>query len=89
VKQAGKLVTVIDPKSNNKVTLRSGEYEFELNGKPTGLKLDIERATLKRGKTVVAKITRAPPIIAAAAPRSLRGDVPPSVRSCDRRGVFR
>ena len=38
----------------------SGEYELELNGKPSGLKLKLDKVTLKRGDTVVAMIERLP-----------------------------
>src|SRR5262249_16978890 len=41
--------------------LRSGTYELELKGKPTGLKLDLDRVTLKRGDKVIAKIVRVHP----------------------------
>ena len=34
VKQGGKEVGLIDTKTNNRLTLRSGVYELELNGKP-------------------------------------------------------
>jgi serine/threonine protein kinase len=60
IKQSGKLVTVYDPKSKQKLILSSGLYELELNGKASGLKLDIDKATLKRGDVVIAKITREP-----------------------------
>lgn len=58
VKQGGKVVEVYDTKTKQKLVLKSGVYEFEVNGKATGLTLDIDRATLKRGDVVVAKITR-------------------------------
>jgi hypothetical protein len=58
VSQGGKLVKIYDPKSKQKLILRSGTYELELEGKPEGLKLDIKEATLVRGKTVLAKIVR-------------------------------
>jgi WD40 repeat protein len=61
VKTGGKLVTIYDPKTKQKLILRSGTYELELKGKPTGLKLDIEKATLKRGDKVIATIERWPP----------------------------
>ncbi len=61
VKQGGQVVTVFDPRTQQKVTLRSGEYEFEINGKPAGLKLSLDSATLKRGGNVVARITRTEP----------------------------
>src|SRR5262249_43654114 len=37
---------------------RSGVYELELKGAPEGLKLNIEKATLTRGKQTLAKIER-------------------------------
>jgi WD40 repeat protein len=60
IKQGGKLVQIIDTKTDKKITLalRSGTYELELKGAPEGLKLDIDKATLTRGQTVLAKIER-------------------------------
>jgi WD40 repeat protein len=60
VKQGGKVVRIIDTKTDKSVTLRSGVYELELKGAPEGLQLDIKEATLTRGKTVLAKIKREP-----------------------------
>jgi tRNA A-37 threonylcarbamoyl transferase component Bud32 len=58
VKQGGKLVRVIDTKTNKSLTLRSGVYELELKDGGEGLKLNINNATLTRGKTVLATIER-------------------------------
>lgn len=58
VKQGGKEVTVYDTKSKQKLVLNSGTYDLELKGKPTGLKLDIEKATLTRGDKKFARIER-------------------------------
>src|SRR5262249_14555059 len=59
-KQGGKVVHIIDTKTDKRITLtlRSGTYELELKGAPEGLKLSIDRATLTRGETVLAKIER-------------------------------
>ncbi len=57
VKQGGKLVRIIDTKSEKVIVLRSGVYELEVKG-GEGLKLDIDKATLKRGDRVVARIER-------------------------------
>jgi hypothetical protein len=57
VKQGGELVRIIDTKTEKSITLRSGVYELELKDAP-GLKLDLEKATLKRGKETVATIER-------------------------------
>jgi WD40 repeat protein len=58
ITQGGKLVDVIDTKTDEQIrlTLRSGVYDLELKGAPKGLKLDIENAKLKRGETVLARI---------------------------------
>jgi eukaryotic-like serine/threonine-protein kinase len=58
IKQGGEVVRVIDTKTNKSITLRSGNYELELKGAPKGLKLNIDKATLTRGETVLAKIER-------------------------------
>jgi WD40 repeat protein len=60
ITQGGKLVDVIDTKTDKqiKLALRSGEYELELKGAPEGLKLTVEKATLTRGKETLAKIER-------------------------------
>jgi hypothetical protein len=58
ITQGGKLVDVIDTKMDKQIglTLRSGVYELELKGAAEGLKLDIDKATLTRGGTVLARI---------------------------------
>jgi serine/threonine protein kinase len=58
----GKEVRVSDTQTDKEIrlTLRSGTYELELKGAPKGLKLSIEKATLTRGETVLARIERIP-----------------------------
>jgi serine/threonine protein kinase len=60
IKQGGKQIDIIDAQTDKqiKLALRSGEYELELKGAPEGLKLNIDKATLTRGKKVLAKIER-------------------------------
>jgi WD40 repeat protein len=60
IKQSGKQVDVIDTKTKKSITLRSGVYELELKDAPKGLKLDVEKATLKRGEKTLATIERVP-----------------------------
>src|SRR5262245_46738530 len=48
-------------RTRKRVTLGSGTYDLELKGKPDGLKLDIEKVTLKRGDVKIATIVRKPP----------------------------
>jgi WD40 repeat protein len=60
IKQNGKLVRIIDTKTNKEVTLRSGLYELELKGNPEDLKLSLDRVTIRRGDTVVASVARLP-----------------------------
>jgi WD40 repeat protein len=63
ITQGGKQVDVIDAKTDKQISLalRSGVYESQLKGAPEGLKLDIDRATLTRGETVLATITKITP----------------------------
>jgi WD40 repeat protein len=60
IRQGGKLVDVIDTKTDKQIrlALRSGEYELELRGAPERLKLTIDKATLTRGKETLTKIER-------------------------------
>jgi len=58
VKQGGKVVRIIDTKTDGSITLRSGVYELELKDAGEGLKLNVDQATLTRGKTVLARIER-------------------------------
>jgi WD40 repeat protein/tRNA A-37 threonylcarbamoyl transferase component Bud32 len=60
ITRGGKLVDVIDTKTDNQIrlALRSGAYELELKGAPEGLKLNVDKATLTRGKETLAKIER-------------------------------
>ncbi|HYT91517.1 MAG TPA: protein kinase [Gemmataceae bacterium] len=60
IKQGGKVVRIIDTKTDKeiKLVLRSGTYELELTGAPEGLKLNIHKATLTRGGIKLAKIER-------------------------------
>jgi hypothetical protein len=69
VKRGGKVVRIFDTKTDKSITLDSGTYDLEVRGAPAGLKLDIDRATLTRGKTVLAKIERIkPPVVAKEKP---------------------
>jgi WD40 repeat protein len=60
ISKGGELVDVIDTKTDKQIRLafHSGEYELELKGAPEGLKLNIDKATLTRGKETLAKIER-------------------------------
>jgi WD40 repeat protein len=58
VKQNGKVVRIIDTKTNKEVKLKleSGLYELELKGNPEELKLSLDKVTIRRGETVVATV---------------------------------
>jgi serine/threonine protein kinase len=56
--KGGKVVKIIDTKSGKQVTLDSGDYELMLSGQAEGLRLSLDKVTLKRGKTVLARIER-------------------------------
>jgi WD40 repeat protein len=58
IKRGGKVVKIIDTKTNKSVTVDSGTYDLELKGAARGLKLSIDKATLARGETVLAMIER-------------------------------
>ena len=62
VKQAGRLVTVLDPKAGGKRGLKPGDYELELAGQPEDLKLLTDRVTLKAGDKQTMIIRRQPPV---------------------------
>jgi hypothetical protein len=62
VKQGGAVVRVLDTRTGKAIELKSGEYELELKGQPSGLKLDVQKVTLKRGQTVLATIERKEPV---------------------------
>jgi WD40 repeat protein len=68
ITRGGEVVDVIDTKTDKQIrlVLRSGDYELELKGAPEGLKLDIERAKLTRGETVLATIFRETPNASAS-----------------------
>ncbi len=58
IKQNGKLVRIIDTKTNKEVKLDSGLYDLELKGGPDGLKLSPDKVTIRRGETVLATVER-------------------------------
>jgi WD40 repeat protein/tRNA A-37 threonylcarbamoyl transferase component Bud32 len=59
VTQGGKEVTILDPRSRQKVTLDTGEYTVRLAGNPDGLKIDMpETFTLRRGDTKIVTVKR-------------------------------
>jgi serine/threonine protein kinase len=57
IKQSGEQIDIIDTKTKKSIRLRSGEYDLKLKDAP-GLKLDLEKATLRRGETTLATIQR-------------------------------
>jgi WD40 repeat protein/serine/threonine protein kinase len=61
VTKSGKVVTILDTKSNQKVTLDTGEYVVSLAGNSDGLKIDVPPAfTLRRGDTKIVTVKREP-----------------------------
>jgi WD40 repeat protein/serine/threonine protein kinase len=68
ITQGGKLVDVIDTKTDKQISLalRSGEYELALKQGQEGLRLSRDKMTLKRGETVVATVTIGTPGQAAS-----------------------
>ncbi len=70
VKQGGDLVTILDPKTQQQVELRSGDYDLALGGGRGGLRLSADHFTLRRGDEVIVTVTREP------APRARAGAAP-------------
>jgi WD40 repeat protein/tRNA A-37 threonylcarbamoyl transferase component Bud32 len=62
ITQGGKIVDVIDTKTDKQIrlALRSGEYELALKDGQEGLRLSPGNMTLKRGETKLATIRRVP-----------------------------
>jgi WD40 repeat protein len=61
VLRGGKEVTVLDPRSRQKVRLDTGEYTLRLAGNPDGLKIDVPPTfTLRRGDTKIVTVRRVP-----------------------------
>jgi WD40 repeat protein len=58
IRDAGKVVRIIDKKTGQEMKLEGGLFEMELKGKADGLKLSLDKASLRRGDTVLAAITR-------------------------------
>jgi WD40 repeat protein len=67
IKQNGKLVRIVDTKTNKEVKLESGLYDLELKGQPDDLKLSLDKVTIRRGETVVATVERRPKEVAEKA----------------------
>ena len=56
IRETGKVVRIIDTKTGKEVGLDGGLYELELKGQAEGLKLSIDKASIRRGDTVLATI---------------------------------
>jgi hypothetical protein len=58
VKQGGKLVTIIDTQTKNRIALDSGNYELELPGDKPGLRLSTKKFSSRRGDRTVVTVSR-------------------------------
>jgi membrane fusion protein, multidrug efflux system len=71
VRQGGQQVTIIDPKTKNRIELKAGRYELQLAGGGQGLELSTDTFTLKRGeKTIVTVRHMAPARASQAGPQT-------------------
>jgi hypothetical protein len=61
VKQGGKQVTIVDPKTSDRIELHAGQYELQLAGVGEGMKLSTDSFTLKRGDKTVVTVRREAP----------------------------
>jgi hypothetical protein len=50
VRQNGKVVRIVDTKTGKEVKLDAGLYELDLKGPAEGLKLSVEKTTIRRGR---------------------------------------
>jgi serine/threonine protein kinase/formylglycine-generating enzyme required for sulfatase activity len=57
VTKGGEEVTVIDTKTQERITLRPGSYDVKLANADSGLRLTPEKFTLRRGQTVVVEVS--------------------------------
>ncbi len=60
VKQGGRQVTILDPKTKDRIVLNSGNYEFQLAGDGAGLQVSPGSCTLKRGEKAVVTVRHEP-----------------------------
>jgi WD40 repeat protein/tRNA A-37 threonylcarbamoyl transferase component Bud32 len=61
IRQGGKEVTILDPKTQHKVELRAGQYEIALGGAGGDLRLSTNAFTLKRGDKKLVTVRRVEP----------------------------
>jgi WD40 repeat protein/serine/threonine protein kinase len=60
VKQRGRRVMIVAPRSKKRITLISGDYELELQDNLPELRLSTERITIKRGHWTIAAVLHKP-----------------------------
>jgi serine/threonine protein kinase len=59
IKQNGRVIEIVDPKSNQKITLQSGEYSAELGkSADSGFELSTDRFTLSRDHKEIIEVRR-------------------------------
>jgi WD40 repeat protein/predicted Ser/Thr protein kinase len=58
VKQNGKLVTILDKKTNQKVDLHHGQYVAEVGKGGDGVVIESDRYTIKRGQQTIVRVRR-------------------------------
>jgi len=91
LKQGGRVVTIIDPQSDEKFVVRSGRYEVGLVGDAGGLAVEPTTVTIMRGDREIVRVTRKPripePLTKPGAPAA--GPATPSVVAAGAGGLFR
>ena len=58
VKQGGQQVTIVDPKTKDRIELKAGRYELQLAGGGADLQLSTDTFTLERGDKTVVTVRR-------------------------------
>jgi WD40 repeat protein len=68
VRQNGKVIRIIDTRTNKEVKLEAGLYELETKDQGDGLKLSLDKVTIRRGDVVLATVERTGKAVAVKPP---------------------
>ncbi|HUT88198.1 MAG TPA: protein kinase [Thermoguttaceae bacterium] len=83
ISQGGREITILDGKLNKEVSLRSGQYEADIDGGPGDLRLSADSFVLKRGGRVIVEVKRLPRPVPSGRrePGDVRRPTPPPAKT--------